>query len=94
MDLRVDGNHNSQYGFDNLELYRCIALLRTLANGFNDGIYQESIDAAIFWLRSVFRRVYAVVWTPTVEELISEELLDAVNQPLHESRYPRLDTHL
>jgi len=69
-----------------LELNLVIAFVGALADGFNDGVDKKAWKAPVLFRRLVLLSVLAIIFAVAIEELVSEEFLDAVKQELHQSR--------
>jgi hypothetical protein len=79
----VNGNNNREQGLDNLQLNLVIAFVSTLADCFHDSVDQKPWKTPVLLRRLGVIAVLAVVLAVAIKELVSEQLLNAIEQKLH-----------
>lgn len=86
MHFAVDCDHNCQQSLDHLKLNLVVAFMRALANSLDNCVNQKAGQPTVLfgWLCAFI--VLAVVLTITIEELVGEQFLNAIEQKLHKAR--------
>ena len=93
MDLAVKGGNNGQKHFDDLKLDLVVSFSDTRADGLHNGIDQLPGEPPVVGGRLLVLRIDAVVLTVPIQKLIGDELLDNVEDGLHELCYFGIQSH-
>ena len=79
---------------DHLKLDLVVPVVLTAADCFDNGVDEEARPLAVQSRRLLALLVETVVWAVPIEQIIAEELLNAVEQLLHQARQLALNRHL
>jgi hypothetical protein len=95
MYLKVEGGHYRKEDLNDLKLHLVVSFCHTITDRLNNGINQLPRESPIHIGRgSLFVRVDAVVFAVSVQELIRNQLLDYIEDVLHDLGYLGIKCHL